>query len=123
MSEENELVDALDLTFILAVPGTNGEPAKLTYTVREHVGDVVTEAPGALSIQFAPRDLPNGKRVAGKKVTIASGQLVGMERDVRLEPRVRPSAASIINPAKASVEELKKKHGVGGDIHGQHVVS
>lgn len=112
--EDNELVEVTDLTFLLAVPGQAGEPAKLRYTVREHLGDGLNEAPGALTIQFGPRDLPGGRRLTGKKVTIASSQLVGLERDVRLEPRVRPSAAMLLNPEKAHLDALKAAHGVAG---------
>lgn len=114
--EDNDLVEVLELTFLVAVPGQNGEPAKLQYTVRSHRGDVVTEQPGGVSIQFAPRELANGQRLAGKKVTLASAQLVGMEREVRLEPRVRLSAASLLDPNRASVEALKRKHGVAEEI-------
>lgn len=107
MEDQNELVEVVDFTFLVAVPGKDGEPAKMHYTVREHEGDVLNEAPGAVTIQFGPRDMPGGGRLPGKKITLASGQLVGLERDSRLEKRKRPSVASLLDPQR----ELKEKAG------------
>lgn len=104
--EQDDKVEVLDLEFILAVPGRDGRPATLEYTVREHVGDAVTEQPGAVAIHFAGRDV-DGRKVPGDHVTIATAQLVGMHRRVRLERRVRPALTE-----QAEVEALKAKHRV-----------
>lgn len=104
---ETEFVDVVDLTFLLGVPGVNGEPARLRYTVREHEGDVMSEAPGALTIQYAPRDV-QGQRIAGKKVTLASAHLVGMERETRRERRVRQTVAEMTNPGAAVKAKLER---------------
>lgn len=108
MENTDDLVEVVDLTFLVAVPGVNGEPAKLHYTLREHQDDRLGQEPGAAVIQFGPRELPNGKRLAGKKVTLNTMHIVGLEREVRLEKRVRPSIATLVDPQR----ELREKAGI-----------
>lgn len=104
--DSSEFVEVMDITVLVAVAGVDGEPAKLHYTVREHQGDLLGEQPGALVIQFGPRDQPDGSRLSGKKVTLSSAQLVGMERESRLERRVRPSVANLVDPRRSLKEKM-----------------
>lgn len=107
MDESNELVQVLDFTVKFLVPGKDGGLAQERYTVREHEGDSVAHGEGALTIRYAAKDV-KGQRLPGRSITFQLVMIAGYERDVRLEPKVRKSVASLVNP----VAELKEKAGV-----------
>jgi hypothetical protein len=114
-ASESEFIEVMDLVFYLAVPGVDGQPATLQYTVRPSEGDVYGQQEGGVNIQFAPRDVLVGterKRVPGRKVMLSSTHLVGLERVTRYDRRERPSLKFIADREKAEVEALKKKLGV-----------
>jgi hypothetical protein len=114
-TEQSAFVEVIEYTVYLPVAGKDGQLATLGYTVRPADGDVLTEAPGVIGIQYAARDVVVGgekKRLAGKKVTLQTAHFVGVEREVRYEPRERPSMKLIADRDKAQVEALKKKLGV-----------
>lgn len=107
----DEWIEVIDVTVFVDVPGKDGEPASFRYTIRP--GDVVLENP--FTIQFADKEVKVGgelRRIPGKKVTLALPHVVNIEREVRLEPKVRPSAASLVNRERAEIDVLKQKHGV-----------
>jgi hypothetical protein len=107
----DEFVEVIDVTVYVAVPGKDGEPASFRYTVRPI--DVITYGP--LSIQFAPKEVKVGgetRLLPGKRVRFTPEHVVNVEHEVRLEPKVRPSAASLINRDAAELDVLKQKHGI-----------
>ena len=103
-------VPVLDLTFVFPFADSMGKPVRVTYTVREHLGDIVKQLPGGFQIQRESQDVVReglSYRIPGDNITINAAELVSIERVVRLERRERLSAAEMI--AMPSVEEVEKK--------------
>ena len=107
----DDLVEVLDLTIVTTTPGLT-----LHHTIRKHEGDALVEdGTGAFRIQFGPRKTSTGneeRTLPGKRVTIHGSHVVEMTSQVRLEPRERPTAKSLLDRQKAEIDELAKKHGI-----------
>ena len=110
----DEFVEVVDVTFLVAAPGKDGEPAKVSYTVRP--GDAMLDTqPGVVNIVFAPREVLVGGggdpyRLKSDVVTMVG--FIGMERKHRLERKVRPSVAGLLSREVAEIEVLKRKAGI-----------
>jgi hypothetical protein len=105
-----DFVKVQDYTFAFNVANEN-RLVEETYTVREGLGDVVTEKPGAIIIQYASREVSVGgevRQVEGDMVTVPAQNIVRLTRRWRYEPRERPSVRKYLNP-QAEIEALKKE--------------
>lgn len=105
----DELVEVLDLTIATTTPGLT-----LHHTIRAHEGDALIEDgnSGGFRIQYGPREVLVGtekRKLPGRRSTIQGRHIVEMNVDVRLEPKVRPSAKLLANREQAELEALKKK--------------
>jgi len=92
-------VEVLDMTFVFGFAGPDGKPARLTYTIKDHEGDVVKQLPGGFKIQRPAKDVEReGEtyRVKGEDIFINAGNVVAIENIVRLERRERLSAKEMI---------------------------
>lgn len=105
---ESEFVQVVDVTFFVNVAGMNGEPAALRYTVRPHLGDTMPQSEdGLVHIVFAPKEVMAGNEkvtLPGKKVSMAG--ILGMEREARLERRVRRPALSLVSKEKQDQADI-----------------
>lgn len=107
---DTELVEVVAVTVYLPVPGRDGQPAMLHYTVRP--GDTLVMKPGVVEIHFASKEVKLRNEVRslpGKRVTLVAANCVSIEQESRLEPKTRPSAASLRNREQAELDELKSK--------------
>jgi hypothetical protein len=103
-------VPVLDMTVVHPFVDGTGKPARVTYTVREHLGDIVKQLPGGFMIQREAQDVGReGEtyRIPGENITINASELVAIERVVRLEKRVRLTAEQMLT--QPSVEDVEAK--------------
>ena len=85
-----------------------------TYTIREHLGDVVTQLPGGLSIKREAQDVErDGEmyRVPGETIQINGTELIGVIRTIRLERRERVTVEQMLKmPGVRETEEKLARH-------------
>lgn len=107
-------VPVLDMTFVFAFAGTDGKPARITHTIREHLGDVVQQLPGGFSIKRESQDeTRDGEsyRIPGDQITINAALVVAIERTVRLERRERLTVKQMMElPGVKETEERLRQH-------------
>jgi hypothetical protein len=100
-------VEVMDKTFVLAVTDETGKPVRLTYPIREHLGESLTPLPGGLKIVRVPQDVEReGERyrVRAEEIVINAAQIVAIETTYRLERRERLSVQDMM---KIGVEDAE----------------
>lgn len=85
------------------------------HVVRPHEGDQIeNEEDGGFTIHYGEREVlvaGEKRKLPGRKVTLYRDKLVEVTRELRYEPRVRPSVAAMRDREKAEVERLAEKLG------------
>ena len=86
------------------------------HTVRPHEGDeLVDEEDGGFTIHYGEHEVSVGgekRKLPGRKVTLIRAHLIEVTRELRFEPRIRPSAAMLRDRDAAEAERIAKKLGV-----------
>lgn len=101
----DEFVEVIDLTFTTTIPGV-----VLQHTIRPHEGDAFLqdETDSGIRLVFGPKDVTVGnerRKLPGRRVTIQGQHIAQMETQTRIERRVRPSAALLLNRDAAEISE------------------
>ncbi len=80
---------------------------RLAYTVRAHEGDVlVPMETNDVCIRYGPKGA-----LKGKTVVVHAAHIVEVSWEPRMEKRVRPSRAALLDPDKAAIADLATKLG------------
>lgn len=101
MAISDEFVQVVDVTVITLA-------GERFYTIRPGDVDMHLED-GGYFIQFGPQRTRVGNEfhdVPGMRVTFNHANLVGIERDTRYEPKVRPSARLLADRERAETERI-----------------
>jgi len=85
------------------------------HTVRPHEGDqLVNEDDGGFPIHYGEREVFVGgkaRKLPGPKITLYGDKLIEVSRELRYEPRVRPSAQYLRDREVAEAERLARQLG------------
>lgn len=110
---EDAFVQVLDIV-VLTIAGER------THTVRPHEGDELFNEPdGGFTINYGEKEMTVGgtlRKLPGRKVTLTGDKLVEISRELRYEPRVRPSVRALASRNSAEVERVANQLGVSDAI-------
>ena len=107
-------VEVVEKTLILALVDDNGKPVRLSYIIREHLGDAIQALPGGIKISRPSQDImKDGEmyRVKGEEIVLNAAHVVGIETTYRLEKRARMTPLEMLKqPSVKEVEERLAQH-------------